>query len=55
MAPSVKARGCAEVDGEGRGGGSSEAGIMKFEGEKSLYVWITRVLGPSKIVKIPFF
>lgn len=37
------------------GEGERVVGTVKFEGEKSLYIWISGVLGPSKIVKIPFF
>lgn len=41
--------------GNGRREGERGVGTVKFEGEKSLYIWISGVLGPSKIVKIPFF
>lgn len=46
---------CVCWGGDGRGEGERGAGTVKFEGEKSLYIWISGVLGPSKIVKIPFF
>lgn len=46
---------CERWGGGGRREGERSVGTVKFEGEQSLYIWISGVLGPSKIVKIPFF